>query len=132
MRVQFRAIFNETAHASIGGGTRHRALDTSARASTGTCGSTPTNLLSGRLHSYEHDDRSGVSKPTRDRLAKLADTTGRPMTQLLDEAANALERQVFFGHFSARHDEFRTDPVAWAEVERERALESGALCDTSA
>jgi hypothetical protein len=54
------------------------------------------------------------------------------MTQLLDEAADALERQVFFGKFSARYDELRTDPVAWAEVERERALESGALHDTSA
>ncbi len=73
-----------------------------------------------------------VSKRTRDRFAKLADTTGRPMTQLLDEAADALERQVFFGQFSARYDELRTDPVAWAEVERERALESGALRDTSA
>jgi hypothetical protein len=73
-----------------------------------------------------------VSERTRDRFAKLANTTGRPMTQLLDEAADALERQVFFDQFSARYDQLRTDPVAWAEVERERALESGALRDTSA
>ncbi len=31
-----------------------------------------------------------VSERTRDRFAKLADATGRPMTQLLDEAADAL------------------------------------------
>lgn len=93
-------------------------------------GSRSTNLLNGRLHLMSTTIR--VSERTRDRFAKLADTTGRPMTQLLDEAVDALERQVFFGQFSARYDELRTDPVAWAEVERERALESGVLHDTSA
>jgi len=37
-----------------------------------------------------------VSESTRDRFARLADSTGRPMTQLLDEAADALERRLFF------------------------------------
>lgn len=72
-----------------------------------------------------------VSERTRDRFAKLADETGRPMTQLLDEAADALERRVFFGRLSARYEELRADPVAWAEIETERALESGALRDRS-
>jgi predicted transcriptional regulator len=73
-----------------------------------------------------------VSERTRDRFARLADATGRPMTQLLDEAADALERRVFFGHLSTRYEELRADPIAWAEVDRERALESGSLRDTSA
>lgn len=72
-----------------------------------------------------------VSEQTRDRFAKLADATGRPMTQLLDEAADALERRVFFDQFSARYDELRADPTAWDEVEAERAVESGSLRDRS-
>ena len=72
-----------------------------------------------------------VSEQTRDRFAKLADVTGRPMTQLLDEAADALERRVFFDQFSARYDQLRADPAAWSEIEAERALESGVVRDRS-
>jgi hypothetical protein len=72
-----------------------------------------------------------VSERTRDRFAKLADETGRPMTQLLDEAADALERRVFFDRFSARYETLRTDPHAWAQIEAERALENGTLRDSS-
>lgn len=72
-----------------------------------------------------------VSQQTRDRFAKLADATGRPMTQLVDEAADALERRVFFERFSARYEELRADPGAWGAIEAERAVESGAVRDTS-
>jgi predicted transcriptional regulator len=72
-----------------------------------------------------------VSNETRDRFAKLADATGRPMTQLLDEAADALERRVFFGQFSARYDELRADSHAWAEIVGERAAESSTVADHS-
>jgi predicted transcriptional regulator len=72
-----------------------------------------------------------VSNETRDRFAKLADATGRPMTQLLDEAADALERRVFFNQFSARYEELRADSRAWAEVEAERAAESSTVADHS-
>ena len=72
-----------------------------------------------------------VSNETRDRFAKLADATGRPMTQLLDEAADALERRVFFNQFSARYEELRADSNAWAEVEAERAAESSTVADHS-
>jgi predicted transcriptional regulator len=72
-----------------------------------------------------------VSEQTRDRFARLADATGRPMTQLLDEAADALERRVFFDQFSARYEALRADPRAWAEIEAERAAESGAVRDRS-
>ncbi len=53
------------------------------------------------------------------------------MTQLLDEAADALERRVFFDRFSARYETLRTDPHAWAQIEAERALENGTLRDSS-
>ena len=70
-----------------------------------------------------------VSEQTRDRFAKLADETGRPMTQLLDEAADALERRVFFDQFSARYQQLRSDRVAWGEIDAERAIEGGAVGD---
>jgi len=73
-----------------------------------------------------------VSEDTRDRFSKLASETGRPMTQLLDEAADALERRLFFDRLDARYDELRSDPDAWAEIEAERSLEDGAVNDGSA
>jgi hypothetical protein len=54
------------------------------------------------------------------------------MTQLLDEAADASERRVFFDRFSARYEQLRSDPAAWGEIEAERATESGAVRDSSA
>ena len=73
-----------------------------------------------------------VSESTRDRFAKLADATGRPMTQLLDEAADALERRLFFEQLTARYGQLRDDPEAWEAIEAERAAESGPLQDRSA
>jgi hypothetical protein len=72
-----------------------------------------------------------VSEATRDRFSRLAASTGRPMTQLLDEAADALERRVFFERLSAGYDALRSDPSAWAELEAERSVESGSLSDRS-
>ncbi|HEV3033329.1 MAG TPA: hypothetical protein VGX72_00945 [Solirubrobacteraceae bacterium] len=72
-----------------------------------------------------------VSEPTRDRFARLARATGRPMSQLVDEAADALERRVFFDRLSARYEALRADPGAWSEIEAERADESAALRDRS-
>ena len=72
-----------------------------------------------------------VSEQTRDRFARLADATGRPMTQLLDDAADALERRLFFDEFSARYEALRADDAAWGEIEVERAVEGGAVRDLS-
>jgi hypothetical protein len=72
-----------------------------------------------------------VSEVTRDRFARMADATGRPMTQLLDEAADALERKLFFDELSARYEELRSDPKQWASIAAERALEYGTLKDRS-
>ena len=71
-----------------------------------------------------------VSEATRDRFARLADATGRPMTQLLDEAVDALERRLFFEQFTARYDKLRDGPQ-WAEISGERVAEAGALADRS-
>jgi hypothetical protein len=72
-----------------------------------------------------------VSELTRDRFARLAQATGRPMSQLVDEAVDALERRVFFDQLSARYEVLRNDPVAWSEIEAERTAESGTLRDRS-
>ena len=49
------------------------------------------------------------------------------MAQLIEDAADALERRLFFDDFSARYQALRADSAAWAAIESERALESGAL-----
>ncbi len=53
------------------------------------------------------------------------------MTQLLDEAADALERRLFFDELSERFEELRGDEQAWGEIDAERALEQGAIRDRS-
>jgi hypothetical protein len=63
-----------------------------------------------------------VSEQTRDRFARLAEATGRPMTQLLDEAADALERRVFFDHLADRFGQLRADGPAWDEIQTERSV----------
>jgi hypothetical protein len=72
-----------------------------------------------------------VSEDTRDRFAKLAEATGRSMSRLLDEAADALERRLFFDRLADRFTKLRDDPDAWAEIGAERQWESGALGDHS-
>jgi predicted transcriptional regulator len=70
-----------------------------------------------------------VSEETRDRLASLATSTGRPMTRVLDDAVEALERKVFFDRFNRRYQELRDDSAAWSEIEQERGVEERALGD---
>lgn len=72
-----------------------------------------------------------VSEQTRDRFAKIANATGRPMTQLLDEAADALERRLFFDQLTQRYRELHDDSEEWAAIESEREAESGSLRDQS-
>ena len=72
-----------------------------------------------------------ISTGTRDRFAALAAATGRPMSQLLDDAADALERRVFFDQLSAGFATLRDDDDAWTAVSEERDVECGVLPDTS-
>lgn len=72
-----------------------------------------------------------VSDETKERVAALASSTGRPMTELLDEAVDALERKLFFEGLNARYAELRDDPEAWAEIRAERRAEEGPVRDTS-
>ncbi|HEX3691992.1 MAG TPA: hypothetical protein VHU13_01505 [Solirubrobacteraceae bacterium] len=51
------------------------------------------------------------------------------MSQLLDDAADALERRLFFEQLNTGYAALRDDPDAWSAVEAERAAESSALRD---
>lgn len=53
------------------------------------------------------------------------------MVHLLDEAAEALERRLFFDRLAARYDQLRRDRAGWAEIEIERSAEANALLDQS-
>lgn len=53
------------------------------------------------------------------------------MIQLLDEAADALERRLFFDQMAERFEALRHDETAWAEIEAERDLEHRAAGDQS-
>jgi hypothetical protein len=72
-----------------------------------------------------------INQKTRERFAALSRATGRPMTELLEEAADALERRLFFDQLAARYSELREDPQAWAEIEAERSTEDASLADRS-
>ncbi len=70
-----------------------------------------------------------VSEATRDRLAALAAAMQRPMTAVVDEALDELERRRFFDAFNERWSKLRKDSTAWPEIERERLAEEAALRD---
>jgi hypothetical protein len=53
------------------------------------------------------------------------------MTQLVDDAADALERRVFFDQLCGRYEALRADPSTWSHIEAERTVESGVLRDRS-
>jgi predicted transcriptional regulator len=73
-----------------------------------------------------------VSEATRDRFAALAKSTGKPMTDLLDQAVTTLERELFFKSIEERYESLRgSDDGAWAEISVERSLEASALHDSS-
>ena len=74
-----------------------------------------------------------VSERTRDRFAKLAKATGRPIGQLAEDAVDVLERRLFFDQLSAGYAALRADATAWSEIEAERRAETGAprSCSTS-
>lgn len=57
-----------------------------------------------------------VSEDTRDRFARPADSSGCPMAQLLDEAADALEHRLFFFQLTDGFGPIRNDEAAWGSL----------------
>ena len=62
-------------------------------------------------------------------MAEMAQKSGQTMTDILDEAVKQLERQRFFEELNRQVMKLREDPVAWAEVESERAEWDVTLMD---
>ena len=50
-----------------------------------------------------------LSEATMDRFQALSRQTGRSVADLLDEAATALERDLFFSAFESRYQTLRAD-----------------------
>ena len=84
-------------------------------------------LLHRRLTSVSTTIR--VSEETRQRVAALAKATGRQMQQVLEEAVDAYERELFFTQLTDGFAALDRDAQAAAEVDIERAGESPALRD---
>ena len=57
-----------------------------------------------------------VSERSRDRLAALSRATGRPMTEVVEDAVDALERRVFFDELNAGFAALRADDDEWSAV----------------
>jgi predicted transcriptional regulator len=72
-----------------------------------------------------------VTDETHRRIAQLSRETGSPMTDVVTQAIDALERKLFFADVNRRYEELRADPEAWAAIAAERAAEGGALRDAS-
>lgn len=54
------------------------------------------------------------------------------MSRLVDVAADAFERRLFFEDLATGYERLCCSPDAWEEIEAERTIESGALADRSA
>ena len=70
-----------------------------------------------------------VTDEARERIARLAAEDDRPMTAIVDDALDALERRRFFERFNHRYAELADDATQWAAITEERTLEAGALDD---
>lgn len=70
-----------------------------------------------------------VNDETHERLVALADTTGRRMNTIVEEAVAAYEADAFWEAFRAGYERLAEDSEQWAAVQAERTGEAAALAD---
>jgi hypothetical protein len=70
-----------------------------------------------------------VSIHTRELLQELAQTSGRSMQAVLEQALEHYRRQQLLAATNAAYAALQTDPPAWAEMERERLDWDQTLAD---
>jgi hypothetical protein len=70
-----------------------------------------------------------ISEDAKAKIAAIAKVTGLTMTDVVDDAIDALERRRFMEAFNRRYAELRDDPQAWAEIEAERREWDATLRD---
>ncbi len=70
-----------------------------------------------------------ISRRARQEARALADATGKPMSQAVEDAIHAERRRVFWQQFRAAAARVAADPAAAAEEQADSALFEGALLD---
>ena len=70
-----------------------------------------------------------ITKTSHDTLKQLAERSGRPMQDLLDEAVEELRRKQFFEELNAAYARLKSDPKRWKEELTERAAWEATLRD---
>jgi len=70
-----------------------------------------------------------VSVALRDRIARLANETGEPMTAIIEHAIADYEHKRFVAEFHAAVRRTMADPEAWADYQAETAIFDNAAAD---
>jgi hypothetical protein len=70
-----------------------------------------------------------ISRRARQEARALADATGKPMSQAVEDAIHAERRRVFWQQFRAAAARVAADPAVGAEEQAEAALFEGTLLD---
>jgi len=70
-----------------------------------------------------------VPEATHQRLRELAEKRGRPIGEVVDEAARRLEEEEFWAELDASYERLYADPETAAELKAEQALWDGTLMD---
>ena len=70
-----------------------------------------------------------ISDETHQRLVNLANSTGRRMQSILEDAVAAYEANAFWTSVNTGYDRLAGNPARWGEVEAERTGEAPVLVD---
>jgi len=70
-----------------------------------------------------------ISPRSKAALRELANSQGKPMQVVLDEAIELYERDRFLDAVNAAYEKLRADPKAWKEELAERQTWDGTLMD---
>jgi len=70
-----------------------------------------------------------VASRTHRLLQDLARATGKPMTEVLEEAVEQYQADRFFAELDAAYRALRADPGAWRDEQEERSLLDNTLPD---
>jgi predicted transcriptional regulator len=75
----------------------------------------------------------GVTEQTHKVLRELAEATGKPLQQVLEEAVEQYRRERFFADLNAAYERLAADQAAWGDdlakrVELDATLTDGLDC----
>ncbi len=70
-----------------------------------------------------------VSVETRNKLAKFAEEDQKSIGELVEAAANKIERDRFWKNYREGFEKLKADPEAWAEYQDELKLWDGQPWD---